>query len=63
MSGKVIKKRHNRIIFANSYGIFTIKPKQIIKIYISKTYKDDIHINVKLGKKMNQIQIYQINKY
>ena len=60
LNGKIIKTTSSIIIFANSYGVFTIKKKEIKKIYRAKTYQDDIDINIKLGKKMDKGLINKI---
>ncbi|MBN2159175.1 MAG: hypothetical protein JW807_07250 [Spirochaetes bacterium] len=52
--GKVIRETALAYIVANSYGTFTVGKARISKIYITRSYREDITIHKKLGLKTNE---------
>ena len=58
-SGKIIKKSINKIIIRNYYGTFTIKKKKIKKFFVTTSFKEDVKILQKEGKRVNIREIKQ----
>lgn len=52
--GKVIKRDSQKIVFKNSYGVFTIKKRQIQKEYSTEDYKEDIEIHREMGMHVDE---------
>ncbi|HRX46384.1 MAG TPA: hypothetical protein P5120_02600 [Spirochaetota bacterium] len=47
--GKVKSSGEKSIVFKNYYGAFTVNRAEIEKLYITKTYKEDISLRKKMG--------------
>lgn len=55
--GKVKSESAGHIVFKNSYGAFTVIRKDITKLYITGSYKEDIAIRKKLGMDFSEEDI------
>jgi hypothetical protein len=47
--GKVKSSSDKSIVFKNYYGAFTVNRAEIEKLYVTKTYKEDISLRKKMG--------------
>lgn len=47
--GKVKSSSDKSIVFKNYYGAFTVNREDIEKLYVTKTYKEDISLRKKMG--------------
>lgn len=48
--GKVKSSSDKNIVFKNYYGAFTVNRDEIEKLYVTKTYNEDISIRKKMGR-------------
>ena len=51
--GKVLRENNNRIIFSNAYGTFRIKRRQILKIYKTQGFREDVRIHKRFSGNVN----------
>ncbi len=52
--GKTLSKSSRLYVVKNSYGTFRIKKRYILKMYLTDDYRDDIAIQKKLGKTVDE---------
>lgn len=57
LTGKVISETDEAIEFGNSYGTFTVQKKDIRKIYVTDSYKEDMKILKRLRQRINEKSI------
>ena len=55
--GKVKSDSPDAVVFKNSYGAFRIRKNEITKLFVTKSYKEDIAVRKKLGMDFNEEDI------
>lgn len=57
LNGKILEKKPVQIIFGNYHGIFTIERAQIKEIHETKSFKEDVLIFQKKGKRVDENEV------
>ena len=55
--GKVVHRKAERVVFKNSYGIFTINTALIKKVYITQNYLEDVEVHKMLHQNYDEASI------